>query len=178
MFVLIGMVVMKQRILLLGVIGLLLIICILFIPYQKVLSFTYQDQDVLLAYLPLSKSDTFQIQFTHSIHLSDVIDTYTLKDHQIIQTKLSYQDFAVGMPSNAEGEEIFEVKDGRYYLSNMNRDFPFIDLRVGQVRANHKVVYENRSYQLSNYIKPGEWVRIKSKNVSIWQKLKGVNISG
>jgi hypothetical protein len=153
-------------------------IFLLFFPYKQVIAFTYEDQEKLLAYLSLEKVKTFQIKYTHSIHLSDVLESYRLSDNQINQTELAYEDFAVGMPSNAEGDEVFEEINGTYYIKNMNRSFPFIDLRIGQVRANHRLIYQNKTYSLSNYIKPGTWVRISQKKIAIWQQLKGVNING
>lgn len=141
-----------------------------FFPYKQVIAFTYQNQDRLLAYLPLRKEKTFQIQYTHSIHLTEVVESYRLTNDQIIQTELAYEDFAVGMPSNAEGAEVFEEKDGTYYIKNMNRAFPFIDLRTGQVRANHQLIYENRTYTLSKSIEPGTWVRISERKLTLWQQ--------
>lgn len=157
---------------------LLFFVFLFFFPYKQVVTFTYQDQGHLLAYLTLKKDKTFQIQYTHSIHLSDVLESYRLSEKQINLTELAYEDFAVGMPSNAEGDEVFEVIDGTYYLKNMNRSFPFIDLRIGQVRANHRLIYQNKTYTLSNDIKPGTWVRISLKKITLWQQLKGVNING
>lgn len=157
---------------------LLFFVFLFFFPYKHVVAFTYEDQGKLLAYLSLKKDKTFQIKYTHSIHLSDVIESYRLSDKQINQTELAYEDFAVGMPSNAEGEEVFEEIDGTYYIKNMNRSFPFIDLRIGQVRANHRLIYQNKIYTLSNDIKPGTWVRISLEKISLWQQLKGVNING
>jgi hypothetical protein len=120
----------------------LLIAFLLFFPYKQVIAFSYQDKGELVAYLPLKNERNFQIKYTHSIHLSDVLESYRLSDKQIEQTELAYDDFAVGMPSNAEGEEVFEVKDGTYFIKNMQRTFTFIDIRVGQVKANHRLIYD------------------------------------
>lgn len=156
----------------------LLIAFLLFFPYKQVIAFSYQDQGELVAYLPLKNERNFQIKYTHSIHLSDVLESYRFSDKQIIQTELAYHDFAVGMPSNAEGEEVFEEKDGTYFIKNMTRNFTYIDLRVGQVRANHRLVYDEKTYTLSDFIKPGTWIRISSESISLWEQLKGVKISG
>lgn len=168
----------KTFVLLLNIPLLLFIAFLFFFPYKQVVAFTYEDQEQLLAYLSIQKNKVFQIKYTHSIHLSDVLETYRLSEKQIIQTELAYEDFAVGMPSNAEGDEVFEEIDGTYYLKNMNRSFRFIDLRIGQVRANHRLIYQNKTYTISNYIKPGTWVRISPEKITLWQQLKGVNING
>ncbi|TDL80499.1 DUF1850 domain-containing protein [Peribacillus frigoritolerans] len=153
------------------------IILICLIPFKNIVAFHYQDTDKLLAYLSVNEKDTFQIKYTHSIHLTDVIETYELSNKQIKQIELSYETFAVGMPSGPEGEEIFERKDGRYIISNMNRIFPFFDLSTGQVVANHRVVYKGKEYELKKYIKPGTWVRVSYETMNLFQLLRGVKIN-
>jgi len=149
---------------------------VLFFPFKQIIAFYYEDTDQLLAYLPIKKAKSFQIQYTHSIHLTDVVEIYELKDEQIVLKQLEYENFAIGMPANAEGNETFIHEDGKYKITNMNRIFPSIDLRIGQVRAEHKLIYEERSYKLSDSIQGGTWVRIKPQKMSLWQQLKGVNI--
>ncbi|MCP3764391.1 DUF1850 domain-containing protein [Domibacillus sp. A3M-37] len=155
---------------------LLLIAFLFYFPYKQVIAVTYQNQEQLLAYVLLKKNETFQIKYTHSIHLSDVVDSYRLSKEQIIQTELAYKDFAVGMPSNAEGNEVFEEQDGTYYIKNMNRQFPFIDLRIGQVKANHRLIYQDHVYTLAESIKPGSWVRISAKKITLWQQWSGMEL--
>lgn len=152
--------------------GLFFSMLFFFFPYKQVIAFTYQNQDRLLAYLPLKKEKMFQIQYTHSIHLSAVVESYQLSKNKITQKELAYEDFAIGMPSNAEGKEVFQEKNGTYYIKNMNRNFPFIDLRIGQVRSNHQFIYENRTYTLSKSIEPGTWVRISERKLTLWQQWK------
>ncbi|MED4533590.1 DUF1850 domain-containing protein [Metabacillus fastidiosus] len=155
----------------------LILISIPFFPYKQVVAFTFEDREQLLAYLSLEEKESFQIQYTHSIHNSDVTETYRISSNEITQTELAYKDFAVGMPSDAEGNELFIRKGGIYYIKNMKRTFSYIDLRIGQVKANHRLIYEGKTYQLSSDIKPGTWVRITPKKITLWQQLKGVKIN-
>jgi hypothetical protein len=150
---------------------------ILFTPIQKALIFEYENSGKVLAYIPVNESDTFQLKYTHSIHLTEVVDLYKVtKANQIKQYEMVYEEFAIGMPENASNGEIFVQKDGKFYIKNMNRIFPFFDLRTGKVRANHTLVYEGKDYPLSSFIKPGTWIRIQIKSIHLWQKWKGVNI--
>lgn len=154
-----------------------LTLLILLSPYKQALVFEYTKTNRVLAYIPFPKESTFQIKYTHSIHLSDVIESYKVKPNQQIQLyELVYNDFAIGMPANAEEGETFEQKNGKYYIRNMNRTFPSFDLRIGQVKANHRVIYQDNTYPLSRFIDPGTLVRIKIKNINLLQQLKGVNI--
>jgi len=157
--------------------SLLVITVIGFIPLQEALVFEPKQMKQDFVYLPLKNDSPFQIKYTHSIHLSDVVESYQVtSDMKIKQYELMYEDFSIGMPSNAEGDEIFEQKDGKYYISNMNRILPNFILRTGQVRANHRVIYEEVEYPLARFIKPGTSVKVEIQNLNLFQLWKGVNI--
>ncbi|MDZ5470390.1 DUF1850 domain-containing protein [Bacillus sp. 31A1R] len=156
----------------------LTIIAILFfIPYKQALVFQYQNTEEVLVYLPFSKDYEFKIKYTHSIHLSDVVEYFTINDKsQMKLYELEYEDFAIGMPENASGDEIFEQKNGKYYIKNMNREFDSIDMRIGQVKANHTLIYKNGEFPLKKVIKPGTWVRMKVEKINLFEQMKGVSL--
>ena len=69
-------------------------------------------------YLPLENELNFKLVFTHSIHLSDVIETYEVmatKDIQLLS--MEYSDVAIGMPGYAEEGQTLIYEDGVYTLS-------------------------------------------------------------
>lgn len=149
-----------------------------FIPFRQALVLQPLEQDDLLFYVPAEAGDTFKINYLHSIHLTNVIESYQLTEQrQIRQYELEYEDFAIGMPSGASEEgEVFEMKDGKYFLKNMNREFDSFVLRVGKVRANHTLLYKKQQYPLSEVVEPGTRLKIKVKKLSILQQMEGVNI--
>ncbi|MGR3763585.1 DUF1850 domain-containing protein [Rossellomorea sp. NS-SX7] len=171
---------MKKKYLVGPTLLLLILLAIIFLPIQTFLVIEPRDDAGSPAYFSINKNKTFSIRYTHSIHLSEVEEFYRqTSTNQIQQTKLLYEDTAIGMPSNAEGEEIFErTKDGRYVISNMNRKFPYIDIRIGQVVANHRLVFEDDVYPLKNLFKEGSIVRLQVKKVSLFSKWKGVIVVG
>lgn len=147
------------------------------IPLQESLVFQPPHSTAKIAYIPVKDNIHFKIKYTHSIHLTDVVESYKMtSDHKIQQYELEYQDFAIGMPANAGEGERFMRKNGKYYIGNMKRIFPFFNLRIGQVRANHRVIFDQREYPLSRYIKPGTTVKVEFRKLSIFQRWKGVNI--
>ncbi|HZG72421.1 MAG TPA: DUF1850 domain-containing protein [Chondromyces sp.] len=153
----------------------IIILCV--VPIKQVLTFQFQNTGKVLAYIPLLNEEHFKMKYTHSIHLSDVVESYHITEKgEIAQYELMYEDFAIGMPANASAGETFEHKNGKYYIKNMNRVFPSFDLRVGKVRANHTVIYRQEGYRLSRYIEPGTWIRIKVEKVNLIELWKGVNI--
>jgi hypothetical protein len=166
----------KRSLLLLALIFTFILI-LLFTPMKECLVFQFQNSGHVLAYIPISKGETFQIKYTHSIHLSPVVDSYLVTEYgEMKQYELMYENFSIGMPANSAVGETFVQKSGKYYLKNMNRVFPSFDLRVGKVRANHTLIFQEKEYPLSNYLEPGTWVRIKIEKINLWQQWKGVNI--
>ncbi|WP_433749034.1 DUF1850 domain-containing protein [Falsibacillus pallidus] len=150
-----------------------------YLPLKRCLVIDSMEDKKLIAYIELGKTDSFQIQYTHSIHLSEVKESYRIKENNDIeQVELMYSDTAIGMPANAEKGETFEMKDGEYFIRNMKREFPFIPLSVGQVAANHRLLFQGKVYPLKNYVKPGSIIKIDVRKLSIWDLWKGVNILG
>jgi hypothetical protein len=149
----------------------------LVIPYKQALVFLQIENNSAITYIPLVTGDSFKIKYKHSIHLTDVIESYRVtKQGNIRQYELEYENYAIGMPSGASEGEIFEAKDGKYYIKNMKRDFPSFVLRVGQVRANHTLLYKNKAYPLAEYIEPGTRVIVQIKKLNVIQQLRGVSI--
>lgn len=153
-------------------------IIVLFLPYKQVIAFQYENTEKVLAYVPIGEHNaTFSLQFTHSIHLTDVVETYEICDENTIcQKEISFEEFGIGMPSNAIGQEQFSEIDGRYYIKNMERIFPFIDIRIAKVYPKHLFIFNQQTFSLPEIIGSGTWVRMQAKKITLWQQLKGVNM--
>lgn len=159
---------------------LFLIVCatLLFFPYKSCLVFYESRTSDLVAYLPLQTDQQFQIRYTHSIHLSDVIESYTVFNELFILQSLEYEDFAIGMPSGAEEGETFREENGKYYIENMNRKMPGFTLFVGDVDRDLALRYDKREYDLKKFLIRGESYRFVPERLSLFQLMKGVNMDG
>ncbi|RST75254.1 DUF1850 domain-containing protein [Siminovitchia acidinfaciens] len=153
---------------------------LLAVPITDAITIQSPKEDNILAYFTLRETEnSFKIVYTHSIHHSEVRESYLVENNgRIRQTELEYEDTAVGMPSNAEEGEIFRMKDGKYHIENMNREFDWIDLGIGQVSAKHRLIVKGKVTPFSAFAKPGSIVRIKKRKLSFWQQWKGVNVVG
>lgn len=164
----------------------ILIVCILlffcFIPTQKSLVFYKENSDDIAAFLPVSSGQAFQITFTHSIHLTDVVEKYRVTDdNQIEQYEIVYEEFGIGMPSNAEEGETFVHEDGKYYIKDLQQFFPSMNIRNGKTVSEHRFDWkdanENRHRVLFNdYFEPGAWFKVKVTKLSLMQTWKEVKI--
>lgn len=144
------------------------------IPLFPVLAIEREDSRHLIAYG--KNMDAFDIHYIHSIHKTPVLETYQIKDNHIVQQQITYDEFAVGMPSNDDGEGKFIQQDGHYMITEMNRIFPYLDIRVAQVMPEHGLIIEDKLLPFSTIVKAGSWIRIKHTNISLWQMMKGVDL--
>lgn len=113
------------------------------------------------------------IRYIHSIHGSEVHETYTIKQTRLYPYQLVYEDTAVGMPAHAGSGETFEMKDGKYYIRNMTGFEEYLNLTIGEVVANHQLVYKKHSYSLRENIGPGVSIKIQAEYTNLWNLWKG-----
>lgn len=156
---------------------------ILLIPFRTSLVFYQENTNHIQAFLPINKGDTFQIIFKHSIHLTDVVEKYTLLDnHNIKQYEIVYEHFGIGMPSGANEGETFVYEDGKYHIKDLDHIFASMNIRNGKTVSENRLVWgivndeERHMVWFNDYFKPGAWFTVKSDKLSLWQYLTGVKI--
>lgn len=162
---------------------LLFSILFLFIPLKKALVFYEENTDEIVAFLPLDVGDEFTIIFTHSIHLTDVVEKYHITDEStIMQDVIIFESFGIGMPSNAEEGQVFEYKDGKYHISNLNNEFESMNIRNGKTVSEHRLRWIEQDSDVekkvwfNDYFEPGAWFTVQMDRLSLWQYLKGAKI--
>ena len=165
------------------VLGLLTIasaIVFLFIPMFPVFSFTEaRAEHPTMYYVALDDERRFQIVFTHSIHLSDVIETYEVMDtYDIRLHSMVYSDVAIGMPSYAEEGQTLIYEDGTYTLYDDEAILPNFTLYIGDVDYTLNFLYQEETYNLKENLRRGKSYLFEVKKVSIYDKMKGVELNG
>ncbi|MDA5109123.1 MULTISPECIES: DUF1850 domain-containing protein [Brevibacillus] len=121
----------------------------------------------------IAENGTFAIRWTHSINRTPVVETYRVRNGQIILSELTFQDYGIGMESQlAPGEHLIS-RDGLFRIVNMNRAFPALHLFIGQVRAHHTLLFAGQEIPLADVDKPGAAVTIRVEKRSILQAIGG-----
>ncbi|MDQ0060482.1 DUF1850 domain-containing protein [Paenibacillus harenae] len=154
----------------------LILAWVLCIPFYPVVAFEYENTGRVLAYLPAEDHTRFDIKYTHSIHLTPVHESYSVKGGAIVQVQLAFEEFGIGMPSNAAGDEMFSIEDDKYVISGMQREFQQVDMRVARVTESQQIVAGGREIPFTSFAKPGAWIRMKVKKISAWRWLEGGNV--
>ncbi|MET3727138.1 hypothetical protein ABID52_000719 [Fictibacillus halophilus] len=126
-----------------------------------------------LAFFKAKHGSEFSIEYIHSIHKTPVREIYQVHNEEIMQTEMRFQEFGVGMPSGAADGEVFTHKGKNYILSNMKRTFPSLDIRIGQIIANHTLLLKDNEYPFSAFSEKGSWVSLKTEKLNFWQWVIG-----
>lgn len=170
-----------RRIVLLSIISIIPIgLLLLFFPYKQALIFEEtKAEHPSVYYLPLQEDRQFQINYVHSIHLSNVREQYKVTDDRRLQLLyMQYEDLAIGLPGYAEKGETFTVKDGLYTLSYDSNIIDSFVLYVGRVNTGLSLHYADREYDMKEFLEKGRSYEVRIAEVSNYDLLKGVDIHG
>lgn len=155
------------------------IVCItIFLPLFQVISFTEtKTNNPQIYYIDVGKDKRFQIRFTHSIHLTDVLETYEVLDNKFKIISMEYEDVAVGMPAYAEEGQRLTYNDGKYILYYEDSYLENFILYVGDINMDLFFYYSEKQYDLKKSLQRGSSYKIEVQNFSLYDKMKGVRIA-
>ena len=158
---------------------LFVIILLLFFPFAEAFTFTEtRTETPQLFYVTKENTNQFQFIYTHSIHLSDVIENYVVKDGDIQLHSMEYSDVAIGMPGYAEEGERLEYKDGEYTLFYDNKTLEGFTIYIGDVDHSLRFLYGESSYDLKKSLKRGKSYLFEVRKLSLFDILKGAKLNG
>lgn len=169
----------KIFLLLTFLIGVTLLI-VLFYPYrQMIILEEVRSEQPTVHYLPLQENRQFQINYIHSIHLSNVKEQYRITDNGKLRFEfMQYEDVAIGLPGYAEEGETLEVEDGVYTLTFENRVVDSFVLYIGRVDADLSLRYGQQEYHLKKFLQKGQSYEFRIADISNYEVLKGARIDG
>lgn len=170
----------KKTIPLILVLVLLLVLTLMFLPLKQAFTFSeYRVQHPVVHYIPLSNEMDFQIRYVHSIHLSNVIESYAVTaDSKIRLLSMEYEDVNIGMPGTAEEGETLTVKDGLYTLTYDDKVIDSFTMIVGDVDTDLAFRYEGIEVDLKQHLKRGESYQFLIKKISFYDRMRGEKMNG
>lgn len=152
----------------------------LFYPYREMIVLEeIRSEKPISYYLPLHSDRHFQVNYTHSIHLTNVKEQYRITDRGQLRFEfMQYEDVAIGLPGYAEEGETLEIKDGIYTLTFENRVIDSFVLYVGRVNTGLSLRYKQIDYNLKGFLRKGHSYDFHVAKVSNYEVLRGVRIDG
>lgn len=136
---------------------LLLILVILGGVYYFVINYNYttlfirhHDTGKILFKKRLAVNETFTLHYIHSVTNQPVDEIFYVKDPSTLALKeMHYDSFGANLPVGPEklrNETTKFIKEDDYYkIIYENRTFDVIPLRIGQVVADHTLIFEDGS---------------------------------
>ena len=121
----------------------------------------------------------FQLIFTHSIHLTDVIETYeALETNELRLVSMEYEDVAIGMPAYAEEGQTLIYEDGKYKLSYERAVLPNFTLYIGDIDYELLLVYQGEKIDLKKRLQRGKSYVITLHTISLFHLWMGDELNG
>ena len=153
-------------------------IALCFIPYERSITFTEtRIETPTLYYVPLKNDMLFQIIFTHSIHLTDVKESYeVLPNNEFQLLAMEYSDVAIGMPSYPEEGQTLQYEDGVYPLRYEDATLKNFVLHIGDVDYKLEFHHHGKVVTLKEHLKRGKSYEVKVQRLSLYDKVKGVEL--
>lgn len=158
----------------------ILTISFFFLPMKKTISFTETNiKNGSVFYMPITKDEKFEIRYVHSIHLTDVVESYEItEDLKIRLLAMSYENLSIGLPGEAGEGETLELKDGVYTLTYKDRVIDSFRLHIGRVDADLAIRYEGVEVDLKEYLEKGKSYEFKIQKLTYYQLMKGEKLNG
>lgn len=146
-----------------------------FSPLYPVFSFEEtRTNNPELYYINVSEEHKFNIRFTHSIHLTDVIESYEItKNNQIKLLSMEYEDVAVGMPAHAEEGQTLSYENGKYKLAYDNQILDNFTIYIGDIDMDLNFFYDGHMYNMKKLLHRGSSYLFEVKRISLFDKLRG-----
>lgn len=149
----------KQRFFLLVAMSSLLICAVCYLWFLPLRIIVATESGIALS-LPTYPEDTFSIRFTHSVHKTPVWENFIVRGvDNLTLTSTEYRSYGVGMPS-LPSEGLFTQMGDRFILTNLNRSFRQIPVRVGP-EAQLFLVHQNQEYPLYQWFAAGTLVTMR-----------------
>ncbi|MEK9196813.1 DUF1850 domain-containing protein [Lysinibacillus halotolerans] len=146
-----------------------------FSPLYPVFSFEEtRTNNPEVYYINVSKEQKFNIRFTHSIHLTDVLESYEItENNQIKLHSMEYEDVAVGMPAHAEEDQTLSYENGKYKLAYKNKILDNFTIYIGDIDMDLNFVYDGQTYNMKKSLHRGSSYLFEVKTISLFDKLRG-----
>ena len=164
------------------IIGLVLTILLIgfcFIPIFPAFTFTEtRTEHPRIHFVTLKKQHSFHLIFTHTIHLTDVIERYrVLESNEIQLVSMQYSDVSIGMPAYAEEDQTLTYENGVYTLKYDEAVLNDFILHIGDVDKKLDFHYNEKSFDLKEELDRGKSYVFEVKKISLFEKVKGVKLN-
>lgn len=153
---------------------------VILIPVKSVILFIEQRTETPMKYYVMLDDDrAFNIRYVHSIHLTNVFETYEVTaDEKIRMVSMTYENIGIGLPGSAGVGETFSIIDGLYTLSYDNHVIDSFTMFIATIDTDLAFQYQGNELNLKEKLEKGKSYEVRVVKQSLYQLMRGVNLYG
>lgn len=132
-----------------------------------------RENEVILE-VPIKVNDEFSVKWTHSVSKRPVIETYRINEKLEIDTQeMIFDTFSANLPATPDYETKWEYHEEYIRVYNFDRKYEALPIVIGEVIANHRLLFKGKKYTLKELYKPGGFVKVRVNKKSLYHYLIG-----
>lgn len=136
-----------------------LVLVYLLYPVDLLEARDFDNLERLKIFRPRDK--TFTIAYTHSVMLSQVTETYEIKNGDIVLLESTFRDYGAGLPSSTPYD--FEIdEDKNFRIFNIKQVLNPLVYRTGATRANHRILVNEKEIDFRSFSEKREAVEFRA----------------
>lgn len=140
-----------------------IIILYYFIPVDVLMAENFRTDEYLKSWI-IREGEKFTVLYTHSVELTPVSETYIIDDDEIILTETWFKSYGAGLPASSPYK--FEINHKGFRIYEINQVMDGLTYRTGAVRANHRLILNDKVYNFLDFSNPREGVRFEIRKLS------------
>ncbi|MFZ5968501.1 MAG: DUF1850 domain-containing protein [Bacillota bacterium] len=153
---------------------LLFLLLAIFIPVHALVVEDGTDGAGILYQTMIRPQDKFTVKWIHSVSKQPVIETYIVnEDLSIGIYEMIFNENGPNLPAGPENGTKWEIKDGYFRVYNYSLKFQKVPVRIGQVIADHTLIYKNIELPLKDISRPGGFVTLRVERMSFGKYIIG-----
>ncbi|KIL49396.1 DUF1850 domain-containing protein [Jeotgalibacillus soli] len=125
----------------------------------QVLTITSNETNKILWSRSVTEGDLFTIRFIHSVEKTEVDEIIRIGKDDLVIDSTIFESFGAGLPFDVQQDQTMRTENGKVIIENIDRHVPSIDVFIGQVIANHTLLFKGKMIPLKDLSKPGTSLR-------------------
>lgn len=156
------------------IIGIILIIILLLLPIKVLLASDYKTDDYIKSWR-IKDGHTFKVEHTHSVQLTTVSEKYLIDGQDIVLIESIFHSYGAGLPATTPYK--FELMKDGFRIYDINEKMEYLVYRAGAVRANHRLIYNDKQYDFLDFTEARKGVRFSINRMPyfIYKIREGLN---
>lgn len=134
------------------------------IPINVLMSHDYKTGQYIKSW-KIKDGDQFTVEYTHSVQLTKVTETYLIDHEDIILLESYFHSLGAGLPATTPYD--FELTKEGFRIFNIDEKMDYLVYRTGAQRANHRLYINNKIYDFLDFSQPRTGLKLTTGKLNL-----------